>query len=320
MRRFVVPVALALLAVACGSDPMLASELDTTTSTTTTTSSAPTTTIMDVTTTTTIDPGPDVSDVLRLAYDDLLDQPSVRYVAYTETLGGPDGDSRVAQTGQWQAGDISELQYFSTSPSGPLSELAVAARPIDDIESELTGASQRLVHRFPDDDQWWSITGDDAPWVRRDPALAGPDLKMWADAATFLNALFTAIVVVEDPVEDDAGNLRYDLVLNAGLVVPVLAGSEEPFIIQGWETPEDLTTTGSLTLGDSGELVGAVVDTGPWWRAGWAATGTAFDEATATWAIALQSGALDDALAVPCSEPTIIPDELFGGNAPSCPA
>lgn len=305
---------------------MLASELDdTTTTTTTTTLAASTTTIMQVTTTTTIDPGPDVSDVLRIAYDELLEYDSVSYVAYSEISGGPDGSSRFAQVGRWTTGDASELrQYLTPLEGAPLADLIAGGETVEMAQTRLDGlGGDALLHRFPQDDLWWSISPNAAApvWTGRPDELAGPDLERWADTATFLDALFTSIEAVGDPSEDSSGNLHYPLELDVGLVVPVLVdtGDVEAFRIGGWEVPEDLETTGSIVLSD-GVLIGAIVDTGPWWRGAWESTGTARNEASATWAATIGPADGGDPLTAPCPAPTTAFDEFYAVDVLICPA
>ncbi|MFT7607566.1 MAG: hypothetical protein ACI9MX_000621 [Candidatus Aldehydirespiratoraceae bacterium] len=294
-----VALALSLLAASCSSEPQLASERDgatTTSSSTSTTSTTSSTTIM--VTTTTEEPGPDPSDVLRIAYDELLEFDSLSYTAHTDSDTTLEGAVRSTTTGTWNRSGSSELH------------LAV-------------GLEEEFTYRFPGDGNWWLDAIGDNGWlgypVDTEP---GPSIEPASDAATYLDPFFSSIVEVLASFERD-GQTIYPLVLEADTIVPAVSPSSttQNLFDAGWDGVSEEMAAGEIALGPDGDLRSASVDGTPWWNAGWHAAGVSefIGNGTVEWAIEISPNATEVEFAPPCSSPTTEFDEELGVDALVCP-
>jgi len=325
MRRFVPTVALALLAAACSSEPMLASDLDPTTTTTSTATTAPTTTVMQVTTTSE-EVGTNVSDILRIAYDELLEFDSVNFASHTDTQAGALGDARGSIAGRWNRDGTSELQIAVALDDRAVDvvELAVREDPAELAEAIATLATG-ISYRFTADGFAWITAGAGQKWQGgpKESLPGALELEASTDAALYLDSLFTSIVEVSpDPDTDASGNETYALVLDADIIVPALAPASTAGNLydNGYDGVSEELTDGSITLDADGALIAAFVDQTPWWVAGWNTVGIGgvTEGATVEWAIGVSASSEQRPVVVPCDAPTNVFDADLGIDLLEC--
>lgn len=305
---------------------MLATELNpTTTTTSTTTTTVPTSTIL-VTTTTTTDPGPNVSDVLRIAHDELYEFDSLTYVALTDTDITVVGQTRSTSVGRWNRSGTTTLQIgfgFDERIAALVTE-DMGSDP-DEVAAVIEGLSDAIFYRFPADGLAWFSRSTLPEWTGVPKEQLGDGaVDAAADALTYLDPLFEAIIEIDPaPTIDAAGNAVYQLVLDADLVVPVIAveSSANALIDAGYDGTSEATTTGTVTLDPDGALIGASVDQTPWWRAGWEAAGlggAVGDGIPVRWTMRVTASPDQVPVEAPCADPTTEFDTDLGVDVLIC--
>jgi hypothetical protein len=327
MRRLAVTLSGLLFATACSSDPILARDLNPTTTTTTTTTTTVPPATSSTTTTTTEAPGPDVSDVLRIAYDELIDAEALSYVSYADSRIDFAGTARQVQVGRWNLDGTGDL-IISLAVSERGAELIEPAVPaILEFDAIRDGLEDGIEFRFLADSEAWIRNPISQTWTRSPVPTDSTEgqLADATDAAVYLDPLFSSIVeIVGDPVTDASGNTTFELILDADSIVPFIAPriSSGNLLEAGWSGVSEATTLGTVTLDPDGRLAGAFVDQTPWWQVGWEFLGMTevVGDAAVGWTIAVEASTERFDITAPCDNPGTEFDEESGVDVLVCPA